>query len=44
MVKVLKKIKDLQGEAMHVIKVDIDKNPSVASHFFHSDYTHADSF
>lgn len=34
MVKVLKKIKDLQGEAMHVIKVDIDKNPSVASHFF----------
>ena len=34
MVKVLKKIKDLQGEAMRVIKVDIDKNPSVASHFF----------
>lgn len=33
MVDVLKHIKDMQGEAMRVIKVDVDKYPSVAAHY-----------
>lgn len=30
---VLKKVKEIQGDALRIIKVDIDKNPQLARHY-----------
>ncbi|MCI5743662.1 thioredoxin family protein [Phocaeicola faecicola] len=30
---VLKKVKEIQGDALRIIKVDIDKNPQLACHY-----------